>query len=133
MRYQEGQVDYYVKKGMSLLGIVEIRQKFDEGVSGVEYLFVEYVIKIYSGQYHVQVGAVMQLDIYIMQYCHPSPQNAIIQSDNTISFASQELIPFIFNMNTRLDDEKNVVFSRWIFTGAQTRKTLFVYSLLLSK
>ena len=64
---------------------------------------------------------------------HPAAKKFIIQSDNASGFSSQELIPFIFNMNTRLDDEKNVVFSRWIFTEAQTRKTLFVYSLLFSK
>ena len=33
MRNWEGQVDYYGKKGMSLLGIMEIRWKVDGEVS----------------------------------------------------------------------------------------------------
>ena len=37
IRYREGQVDYYGKKGMSLLGITEIRWKFYGEVSGFEY------------------------------------------------------------------------------------------------
>ena len=34
MRYCKGQVDYYGKKGMSLLGIMEIRWKVDGEFSG---------------------------------------------------------------------------------------------------
>ena len=53
MRYQEGQVDYYGKIGMSLLGFREIRLKVDGDVSGFEYSFVDYLIKGYSSQDHV--------------------------------------------------------------------------------
>ena len=63
MRYCEGQVDYYGKRGMRLLRIMEIRWKVDEEVSGFEYSFLDYVIKVYSGQDHVQVSAVIQLAI----------------------------------------------------------------------
>ena len=44
---------------MSLLGIMEIRWKVDGEVSGFEYLFVDYVIKGYSGQDHVQVAYII--------------------------------------------------------------------------
>ena len=37
MRYREGQVDYYDKKGSSLLGYMEIWWKVDGEVSGFEY------------------------------------------------------------------------------------------------
>ena len=65
--YMEGQVDYYVKKGMSLLGIMEIGWKVDGGVSVFEYSFVDYVIRGYSGQDHVQVAYVIKLAVYTLQ------------------------------------------------------------------
>ena len=49
----------------------------------------------------------------------------LIQSDNTSGFESEELIPVIFNMDTRICAEKNVVLIRWIFTEAQIGKTWF--------
>ena len=106
MGYQEGQVDYYGKKGLSLLGIMDMRCKIDREVSGFEYSFVDDLIKGYSGRDHVQVAAVIQLVVGKVQNRHPSAKKFIIQSDNASGFASQEIILFIFNMNTRLDDEK---------------------------
>ena len=34
MRYREGQVEYFGKKGMSLLGMTEVRCKVDGEISG---------------------------------------------------------------------------------------------------
>ena len=48
---------------MNLLGIMEITWKVDEEVSGFGYPFVDYVIKGYSSQDHVQVAAVIQLAV----------------------------------------------------------------------
>ena len=45
VRYCEGEVDYYGKKGMSLLGIMEISWIVDGEVSIFEYSFVDYVIR----------------------------------------------------------------------------------------
>ena len=67
--------------------------------------------------------ALIQLAVDTVQDRHTAAKKVVIQSDNTSGFYSQELVFFIFNMNTRLDDEKNVVLSRWIFTEAQTGKT----------
>ena len=64
----------------------------------------------------MQVEAVNQLSVDTVQYCHPATKNIIFQSDNASGFASQELMPFIFNMDTILDGEKNIVLSRWTFT-----------------
>ena len=58
---------------------------------------------------HVQVEALIQLDFVTVQDLHPAGKNVIIQSYNASGFASQESIPFIFNINTRLDDE-NMLF-----------------------
>ena len=106
MIYQEGQVDYYGKIFISLLGFMEIRRKVDVDVSGFEYSLVNYVSKGYSGQDQVQVAAVIQLPVDTVQYRYTAAENVIIQSDNARGFASQEVIQFIFNMNTRLDNEK---------------------------
>ena len=106
MRYWDGKVDYFGKKGMSLLGIVEIRWKVDREISGFEYPFVYYSIKGYSGRDHVQVAAVMKLALDTVKYYHPATKKVIIQSNNASGFASQELIPFVFNIQTSLDDGK---------------------------
>ena len=52
MMFREGQVEYFGKKGMSLLGSMEVRQKESSDGSqsqGFHYYFVEYVTKWYSG------------------------------------------------------------------------------------
>ena len=54
----------------------------------------------------MQVTAVIQLNIDTVQDRHSDTKKVIIKSDNASGSASQELIPFIFNMNTILDDEK---------------------------
>ena len=89
MIYQEGKVDYYDKKGMSMLGFMEIRCKVDGEVSGFEYLFIGYIIKGYSGQDNVWVAAVTQLAVDTVQDCHPATKKVIIQSDNASGFAPQ--------------------------------------------
>ena len=45
MSYREGQVDYFCKKDMSMLGMMEARWKLDGEISGLKYSFVDYVIK----------------------------------------------------------------------------------------
>ena len=54
------------------------------------------------------MAAVIQLAVDTVQDRHPAAKKFIIQSDNASGFSSQELIPFIFNMNTRIDDEKTL-------------------------
>ena len=91
---------------MSLLVSIEIRWKLDGEASGFEYLSIDYVIKGYSGQDSVLVSVVINLNVDIVQDRHPVAENFIIQLDNASGSASQELILFIFNINTILDDEK---------------------------
>ena len=61
---------------MSLLVIMEIRWKVDGEVSGFEYSFVDYVIKGYSGQYHVLVTALIQLAVDTLQYHNPATKRS---------------------------------------------------------
>ena len=72
----------------------------------------------------MQVAAVVQLGVQRVQDLHPVAKKVIIQSDNASCFASQEIIPFVLNMNTRLHAEKTVVFSICIFNEAHIGKTL---------
>ena len=75
-RYWEIQVDDYGIKGMSLLGIMEKMWKVDGEVSGFEHSFVDYVIKRYSGQYHMQVTSVIYLSVDVVQDRHLSAKRS---------------------------------------------------------
>ena len=96
--------------------MMEVRWKVDGEISAIEQSFVDYIIRGYYDQDHAQVVAVIQLYVDTVQDYHTSTKEVIIQSDIASGFSSQELIPFMFNMNTIIDDENNVVFSMWIFT-----------------
>ena len=75
---------------------------------------------------------VIHLAAYTVQDRHPATKKVIIQSDNASVFASKELIPFILNMNTILDDENNYVEQMDIHINTD-RKDTIGYSLFISK
>ena len=50
--------------------------------------------------------ALIHLAVDTVKDRHPAAKKVTIQSDNASGFASQELISFVFNMNSRLDDKK---------------------------
>ena len=52
------------------------------------------------------MAAVIHLAVDTVQDRHPAAKNVIIQSDHTSGFATQEIIMFISNMNTRLYNER---------------------------
>ena len=52
--------------------------------------------------------ALIQLAVDTVKYLHPAAKKVIIQSDGESGFASKEIIPFFFNMNTRLDDKRKL-------------------------
>ena len=68
---------------------MEIRCKVNGEVSEFEYSFVDYVIKRWSGQDHVQVEDVIQLAVDTLQDLYPAAKKVIIQSDNAGGFTSQ--------------------------------------------
>ena len=102
----KGHVYYIGKKVISMLVMMEVRWKVDGKIIGFIYSFVDYVIKEYSGQDHVHISATIQLAVNTVQVFNHASNNIIIHSENACGFASQELIPLIFNMNTRLHGEK---------------------------
>ena len=93
-------------------------------------MIVDYLIKGYSGQDSVQVVAVIQLAVYTVQDRHPDAKKVIIQSDNASGFPSQEIIPLIFNVNTRFYDEKSCV-EQIDINRSVDRKNTIGYSLFI--
>ena len=106
MKYRESQIEYYGKKGMSLLGMMMIRWNIADDKIGYEYSFHDYVVKGYISQDHVHVGAIIQLASRIINDNGLEIQHIIIQSDNASGFSSINLIPFICNMNSYNKEKK---------------------------
>lgn len=140
-KYREGQVEYYGKKGMSVLGSMEVRWKrattADKNDEGFVYKFTNYVLKGYAGQDNVQVSAVLENMIRDIGERYSAVKRIIIQSDNASCFASQDLIPFIFHLNTEFKVCNLPVIEKWIYTEAQTGRgrldTHFSYLNLIIK
>lgn len=132
-KYREGQVEYFGKKGMSLLGFMIVRGYIDGEESGYEYNFIDVVVEGYAGQNNTQVAAIIKVVKDYINTNFPDATSATIQSDNASCFSSQDLIPFIYFMNK----DAGVKISKWIFTEAQTGKgrldTHFSYLNLIMK
>ena len=59
MEYRDSQVKYYGKKGMRLLGMMMIRWKIGDNEAGCENSLNNYVVKGYTAQNYIQVGAII--------------------------------------------------------------------------
>jgi len=108
---------------MSLLGTMEIvGTKTADGELALKYNYVDYVIKGYSGQDHIQVGALIQAikDDPERRTRHPNVNKLILQSDGASCLSSAQHIPLIFALNYE-NPETQIV--RWIYTEAQTGKS----------
>ena len=105
-----------------MLGSIQVVYTEKDGKLGYEYSFEDYIIKGYSGQDNVQVGAVVSTIITRIKLTKPKIKSIIFQSDNASCFASQELIPFIHHINTQMRDDRDdsVQVTRWLFTEEQT-------------
>jgi len=125
MRYREGQVDYFGKKGMSLLGTMII-----EGVTNVpnvtwSYKFVDYIVKGYTGEDVLQVCSVITEILRRVSEHMPDITDICLQSDNASCFASQDHIPYIYLLNKEshgpiIVKSHGPMIVKWIFTEAQT-------------
>lgn len=119
MKYREGQVEYYGKTGMSVLGAMQVRWvNNNESTFGFEYKFYDFVVKGYSGQDNVQVCACIEQIVELIATKNADIREISVQSDNATCFASQELIPYIYHMNREAPHKAKIV--KWIFTEAQT-------------
>src|SRR5688572_11376737 len=100
MQHREGQVEYYGKKGMSVLGSMMTSWMINEkGVGGYQYQFKDYILKGYTGQDNLQVAAVIEKILNHVKLECPHIDQVIFQSDNATCSALQELIPFIYHRN----------------------------------
>ena len=66
MEYRDSQVKYYGKKGMRLLGMMMIRWKIGNNEAGCENSLNNYVVKGYTSQNKIQVGAIIRLPLRII-------------------------------------------------------------------
>eukprot|EP00957_Ditylum_brightwellii_P055068 4173980-Ditylum_brightwellii.AAC.1 len=124
MKYHEGQVEYYRKKGMSVLG-------------AMEYKFVNCIFKGYAGQDNVQVALALEIMVQDTKRKHPGIKEIVLQSNNATCFASQDHIPFLFHTNAESHNNGNPIVTKWIYTKTQTGRghlaTHFSYLNLILK
>lgn len=131
MKRCEGQVKYYGKAGMSLLGAMHVQWiEKDAGDEGFQYNFSDVAIKGYSAQDNLLVCALLQTIVRYIAEKYPFVNELCFQSDNATCFASQELIPFIYHLNEENDTSIRII--KWLYTEAQTGRYP-VYSLFLRK
>jgi hypothetical protein len=127
MMFREGQVEYFGKRGMSLLGAMMVRRTTreinGEMKTGLEYVFIDIVIDKYSTQDSVQVLAAMQVIVteHIKQR-YPEIRTVTLQSDNASCFATHDAIPFVHHLNAETRGDSNLQIVKWINTEAQTGK-----------
>ena len=76
MKYRECQVEYYGKKGMSVLGAMIMQWTEVENANGFEYRFRDYIFQGYAGQDNVQVAGA--LENIVMQVKQQYPKFKII-------------------------------------------------------
>lgn len=122
-KYREAQVDYFGKKGMSLLGAMAVQYVEKDDKEGYEYHFLDFIFKGYSGQDNIQVASALDAIVKQVALRFPVVKEIIIQSDNASCFSSQELIPFVYHLNGEAASYGGWPrISRWLFTEAQTGK-----------
>ena len=126
-QFREGQVDYFGKRGMSLLGAMFVRRVDrkikDEIVSGLEYRYIDCVMEHYSAQDSVQVLSTIKLVIEYLRITYPCINSITLQSDNASCFATHDNIPFVYHLNKDMArNNYHIRIDRWIYTEAQTGK-----------
>ena len=97
--FREGHVEYFAKRGMSLLGCMLVRRVTRENsagnqITGLTYNFYEVVINKYSDQDHVQVLGVLDAIIHKIQNDFPKIKHLMLGSDNASCLAYHDAIPY---------------------------------------
>lgn len=130
MKHREGQVEYFGKAGMSLLGAMKARRvrrldkkRTNTMKTGIEKIHFDVVFDRYKSQDSPQVLGALQCLIDFIHQEFPEVKKVTLLSDNASCFASHDCIPFIYDFNQRLKDAgKNIRVDCWIFTEACTGK-----------
>jgi hypothetical protein len=121
MSYREGQVEYFGKRGMSLLGAMLVRRVVRDGKVGLEYVFFDCIVERYSSQDNMQVLGVLTSLLPKIKQLYPEITEISIQSDNASCLASHDNIAYIHHLNKTLEGLGMTVV-QWIYNEAQTGK-----------
>ena len=85
MNICDGQVEYFGKKGTIILISMEVQwEEISDGSQsqGFCYYYFDCVIKSYTRQYHIQLGAVVYKMKHIFKETNPRVKEMCTQSDN---------------------------------------------------
>jgi hypothetical protein len=128
MKFREGQVEYFGKQGMSLLGAMMVQRiwiadKNNVVRPGLRRIHFDLIFDQYKSQDSRQVlGALQELFHYI-KLKYPDIKKAHLLSDNASCFASHDCIPFMYHLNKKFEGEGlGFRLERWLFTEACTGK-----------
>jgi hypothetical protein len=120
--YREGQVEYFGKRGMSLLGAMLVRKVIrDDGEACLEYHFFDIAVERYSSQDNMQVLGILTSLLPFIKEQFPGIAEITIQSDNASCLASHDNIPYIHHLNKELA-LLGLTVAVWIYTEAGTGK-----------
>ena len=124
MGFREGQIEYFGKRGVSLLGAMLIRRETKiikgEEVDGLAHYYYDTVVDKYSSQDNTQVLAVVTAILSQVKIDFPDMEEVMIGSDNASCFASHDIIPYIHCLNAC--EGGRVKVRTWIYTEACTGK-----------
>ena len=106
MRKHEGQIEYFGKRGMSLLGAMFVRRekralKGEEKV-GLACYFYDVVVDKFPSQDNVQVLAIFTSMLSLIHAECPTLQRIMVGSDNASCLVSHDSIPYIHNLNQQI-------------------------------
>ena len=123
MRFREGQIEYFGKRGMSLLvfmlvirGMKDFHLEMKEGIT---YYFYNVVVDKYSSQDSVQVLAILTAIISWIHTDFPEINKLMLDSDNASCLESHDSIPYIRHLNK---SNQGICVRYWVYTEACTGK-----------
>ena len=120
MRYREGQVEYFGKRGMSLLGFMLVRRIKNGDKKGLSYHYFDAVIDKYSSQDNMQVLGVLEAVCKLITREFPQLDEIMVVSDNASCLASHDNIPYVHKQIN--PNFPNLKITKWIYTEACTGK-----------
>ena len=119
MKYREGKVEYFGKKGMYLLGFMVVSHYpgNESGYQGgFQYKFVDVVADEYSLQDNIQVVSILHFVLLHAKENHPLVNIMFMHSDILTWFSSQEHVPYIYHKNKEWTVALSIMILLWIFT-----------------
>ena len=119
-KFREGQVEYFGKKGLSLLGCMVLY--YDETVQDVQTNFIDMAMSI-SDQDVRQVQCSLPFLLEEMKARFPFINTISLLSDNAPTFSSTEHMSFLYELNQAANLKRLPIVKRWTYSEAQTGKS----------